>query len=220
MSEEQDNAGLASIVLEEAPSGAEISISRDPLFGGDSFAFVTAKNVGLESLFRLLTKSLKFNDFMREILLTLMKVVKSEAGSILEVDHKNKQMIFRAVVGQSSDSITQFTVPLGQGIAGYVAESLQPLIVSELKDNRMHLKAIEKAVGFETRNLIALPIVIRGKIYGVVELLNRVGDDTYSPGDVELLTYLCDAAAKAIEVRLMLAYAQQAQTIQKKGEAA
>ena len=81
--------------------------------------------------------------------------------------------------------------------------------------------AIEKAVGFETRNMIAVPIVIRGKIFGVLELLNRVGDDNYSPGDIELLTYLCDIAARSIEIRLMLGWGRQnASQTGKKGDAA
>lgn len=185
-------------------------MASDPLhFEDETFAQVTAKSVALDSLLQLLTKDLKFNDFIREVLLVVMKVVKSEAGSILEVDHRNQVMFFRAVVGQSSDNVSKFTVPIGQGIAGYVAESLQPLVVSDLKENRMHLKAIDKAVGFETRNLIALPIIVRGRIFGVLELLNRVGDETYTQSDIELLTYLCGASARAIEIRMMINWASR-----------
>lgn len=207
-------------MLEEASSVQDAFISSDPIFGGDLNAMVTAKQVALESMLKLLVRDLKFTDFMREILMVMMKVVKSEAGSILEVDHKNNNMFFRATAGQSSDTITKFTVPMGQGIAGYVAESMQPLIVANIKENQMHLKAIEKAVGFETRNLVAVPLVIRGKIFGVLELLNRVGDENYSDNDIELLNYLCEMSAKAIEVRLMLSYAASQRRDEQQGDAA
>jgi GAF domain-containing protein len=95
---------------------------------------------------------------------------------------------------------------MGQGIVGHVAEARRPLVVSDVSENKMHLKAIQDAVGFTARNLVALPIVIRGRIYGVLELLNRIGENDYTPADVELLTYACEMAAKAIEARLMIAW--------------
>jgi GAF domain-containing protein len=55
--------------------------------------------------------------------------------------------------------------------------------------------------------MVAVPLVVRGKVYGVIELLNRVGEETYTQQDVELLVFCSQAAAKAVEVRLMLAYA-------------
>jgi sigma-B regulation protein RsbU (phosphoserine phosphatase) len=100
--------------------------------------------------------------------------------------------------------LSHFTVPKGQGIAGFVAESLQTLVVSNAKENQMHLKSIAKSVGFDARNLLAAPIVIRGKIFGVLELLNRLGEKDYSQSDIEVINYFCQVAAKAIEIRMML----------------
>ncbi|MCM2277598.1 MAG: GAF domain-containing protein [Oligoflexia bacterium] len=211
---------VPEIELEEASSlPMPDTMFKDPLFSADSFALATGKYVALDSMLKLLTRDYRFTEFARELLLIIMNVVKSEAGSLLEVNHNEKVLFFRASVGQSSDSIGNFTVPIGQGIAGFVAESLQPLVVADVKENRMHLKAIEKAVGFETRNLVALPVIVRGRIFGVLEVLNRVGEDDYTPADIELLTYLTEAAARAIEIRLMITWAKTSLSA-KKGEAA
>jgi GAF domain-containing protein len=141
-----------------------------------------------------------------------MKVVKCEAGSIFEVDESRNALFFRAVVGQSSDQLASFVIPLGQGIVGHVAESRQPVVVSDVPENKMHLKAVQKAVGFETRNIVALPIIVRGRVFGVLELLNRVGEAEFTPTDMELLGACIQLAAKAIEVRLMIAWAAQKRT--------
>jgi GAF domain-containing protein len=103
--------------------------------------------------------------------------------------------------------VNRFVIPLGQGIVGYVAESRQPILVANVEENRRYLRAIQDAVGFEARNLVALPIVIRGRVYGVVELLNRVGEENYTPTDLEVLSGICELAGKAIEIRLMLGWA-------------
>ncbi|MEK6579841.1 MAG: GAF domain-containing protein [Bdellovibrionota bacterium] len=190
------------------------------LFTDDSLPLTAARLNAVESMLRLLTKNVKYGEFVREILLIIMKVVTSEAGSILEVDQKSGNLFFRSVVGQSAERIAKFLIPMGKGIVGYVAESRQPLVVANVKENEVHLKSIQHAVGFETRDLIAIPIVIRGKVYGVLELLNRVGGDGYTPSDVENLTYLCDMAGRAIEIRLMLAWNNQSgsQTHQQQGQ--
>jgi GAF domain-containing protein len=194
----------------EAPPAPETPVTAvdGAIFTGDTVALVMAKFAVIEQFLQLLTRDCSFNDFTREVLLSIMKVVKSEAGSILELDYRHSTIFFRAIVGQSSDRLTGFVIPLGQGIVGYVAESRQPLVVSNLEENKHHLKSIEKAVGFETRNLVAVPIIVRGRVYGVLELLNRVGEPDYTAVDVELLKYLCEMAAKAIEVRMMLAWSR------------
>jgi GAF domain-containing protein len=179
------------------------------LFPEDSLPIVASKLLIMEILFQLVTRDCKFQEFMREALIAVMKAVKSEAGSILEVDHVNQTLFFRAVVGQSSDRLCRFIVPMGKGVVGHVAEARQPLVVNAVEENRVYLKSIQDAVGFEARNLVAVPLMVRGRIYGVLELLNRVGEENYTPADVELLTYLAGIVAKAIEIRMMLAWKAQ-----------
>ncbi len=205
--DENDEPTLDFLPALELPPGPDSPVTQvGQLFNEDAIALTVAKFSVLEALMRNLTKPIGFNDFVREVLLSIMKVVKSEAGSILELDHVNQTFFFRAVVGQSSDRITRFVIPAGKGIVGHVAESRQPLVVDNIKENEIHLKSIQNAVGFETRNLVAVPIVVRGKVYGVLELLNRVGEENYTRHDVELLNYLCEMAAHAIELRLMIAW--------------
>ncbi len=209
-SDKTDEPTLDFLPALELPPGPDSPVTQvGQLFTEDALALTVAKFSVLESLLRNLTKPIPFSDFVREVLLSIMRVVKSEAGSILEMDHVNQAFFFRAVVGQSSDRITKFLIPAGKGIVGHVAESRQPLVVDNIKENEIHLKSIQNAVGFETRNLIAVPILIRGKVYGVLELLNRVGEENYTKNDVELLNYLCEMAAHAIELRLMIAWASK-----------
>jgi GAF domain-containing protein len=74
-----------------------------------------------------------------------------------------------------------------------------------VSENKEHLKAIQDAVGFDTKSMIAHPIIVQSKIYGVLELLNRIGEDQFSESDVELTNYLCEYLGKTIEIRLMMA---------------
>ncbi|OFZ74703.1 MAG: hypothetical protein A3K03_07285 [Bdellovibrionales bacterium RIFOXYD1_FULL_44_7] len=166
----------------------------------------TIKKEVCENLLTLLTRDCKFSDFCRELILIAMRAVRSEAGSVLEVDQKDGQLFFRSAVGQSTDRLGDFKIPVGQGIAGHVAESKETMVVNNVKDAQIHLKAISSTVAFEVKSLIAAPIVIRSKIFGVIELLNRIGSDGYSEADIELMNYISQSIAKTIEVRLVLAW--------------
>jgi transcriptional regulator with GAF, ATPase, and Fis domain len=186
------------------------------LFSDETMGIVMAKATALEAFLHAATRDSNFDEFIRDILITFINVVKSEAGSVLEIDHQNQTFFFRSVVGSSSDRVMNFVIPLGQGIVGHVAESRLPLSVENVPENKVHLKSIEKAVGFEARNLVAVPILIRGKVFAVLELLNRIGEANYTPADLELLTYLGSMAAKTIEMRLMIAWSNKTSNSNKK----
>jgi GAF domain-containing protein len=196
------------------PALEEVSAQDTPAAGygtliSEDVSHMAGKLAVLESTYKLLTRDLKFQDFMRELLMISLRVIKSEAGSVLEVNHSDKTIFFRTAVGVSSDRIVRFLIPMGQGIVGHVAESLQTVVVSDMDANQVHLKSIERAVGFRARNLVAAPIMVRGRIYGVIELLNRVGEQGFTQPDIELINFFCETAGRAIEIRLMIAWASK-----------
>ena len=201
-----------SSTLLEAPASPDSPLtgSVGTLFGGPD-GQVAGKLVIVETLLGLVTRDLSYQEFMIESLIAIIKVVRCEAGSILELNHETDTLFFRAVAGTASDKLSQFSVPMGQGIVGHVAQTRLPICVQNIKDNPIYLKSMGDAVGFEARNLVALPIVIRGKIFGVLELLNRLGDETFSDADTEFLTYTCEMMAKAIEIRLMISWNHQSE---------
>ncbi len=179
------------------------------LFGDETVAQANAKALAYETFIRALAREQKFAEFAREILVAMMRAVPCEAGSLLEVNSAVNSLFFRAVVGQSAEKVADFVVPMGQGIVGHVAESRQSLVVDNAQEHELHLKSIGDTVGFVPRNIVAIPILIRGKVYGVLELLNRLGDSGFTSADLQLLNTLCDVAARVIEVRLMIAWAMQ-----------
>src|SRR5690349_16523202 len=115
-----------------------------------------------------------------EILRTAMEQIKSEAGSFFEIDYQNQCMFFRAVTGRSSECLLSVTVPMGSCVVGFICQNQQPMSLSSVDDNAMYLPAIGDSVGFETKTIIAYPVVIRGATFGCIELLNRLGEARYT----------------------------------------
>jgi GAF domain-containing protein len=175
------------------------------LFFGSSNTAQT-KLTALEAFINIAVRNCSFTDLITDILLAIMNAVPSEAASVLEVDNEKQSLFFRCSAGRASDVLNGFVFPLGKGIAGQVLDTRIPIIVDNAEQNKVHLKSIGDAVGFETSNMIAIPLVIRGRAYGVLELLNRLGQPNYSSTDLELASFLCEMAVKIIELRMMIAW--------------
>jgi len=160
--------------------------------------------VCLEKYFSLLTKAISFKEFCRELMFAMMGVLPCEAASLLEVDSNREFLFFRTSAGRCSDKIQDFRVPVGQGVAGSVVISKTYTLVDRASENQIHLKSIGDAVGFKANNLLAVPLLIRGEVFGVFELLNRLDDHGFSADDVALALKTSEWMAKAIEIRMMI----------------
>lgn len=188
-----------------AESG-EVEIAQVSIADNDSLFCVNRKFAAVEALFKLVTREqITFGQLISEILRIAMEQVKSEAGSFLEIDYTNSCLFFRAAAGRESEGLMNFTVPLGQGIAGFVCETQQPMALSSIDDSSVYLRSISNAVGFEAKNMVAYPVVIRGVTFGCLELLNRLGEPQYTDADKEVVATICNYAAKLIENRLVMA---------------
>lgn len=162
------------------------------------------KLTALEGLLKLTTCDYRFDEYIRELLMIVLAAIKSESGSILELNPKKKTLFFRAALGPGADKISSVEIPIGHGIVGQVAQTGLPILVSNAPENKDHLKSVAGLSSVHPKNLIAAPIFVRGKLYGVVELLNKVGETDFNHSDLDQLKYLAKMASKVIEVRMMI----------------
>jgi GAF domain-containing protein len=174
-----------------------------PLFEYDDSSTLRVKYQALERLMGLIVRDCSFGELVSEVLRTAIESVKSEAGSFLELDKQNNCLFFRAVTGRSSQALLSVTVPSGQGVVGFVCENKEPMALSRIDENSIYLHSISASVGFEARNVLAVPVVIRGATFGCIELLNRLGQDRYSAEDKDVLVAIAEQAARVIENRLV-----------------
>jgi len=193
-------------ILEETEELDPRTVQLQTEGGTEELAHWVSRAALAERFLKAIAKDTSFKDFVTELLLEIVKIVKCEAASVLEVASDRPSMFFRASTGFSSDRLENIEIPMGQGIAGHVATTRQPYIMNpkETEQDPKQLKTVDVTVDFKTRNMVALPLSVKGKIYGVLELLNRVGDPSFSEKDLEVLKYASELAAKAIEIRMMM----------------
>jgi signal transduction histidine kinase len=143
-----------------------------------------------------------------------------EAGSLLLTDNVTGDLVFQIALGEKADEVKPFRVPKGQGIAGHVAETGQPLIISDVQKDERHLKAFDKKTQFLTRDILCVPLILHRQVVGVLQVLNK-RDGEFTQRDVDLLSSIASYAAIAIEnARLYESLeAEHTRTIQAEQEA-
>lgn len=110
------------------------------------------------------------------------EVCRAETSSIWELDEASQELFFRVVRGRAATAIRGLRVPVGAGIVGSVALSGEAERVDDVAaDPRWHG---DPTGSFQTRAILAVPLLARGAVIGVLQLLNPVDRDHFSAGDL------------------------------------
>ena len=139
-----------------------------------------------------------------ELLLLLVidvatELTTSQASSILLYDKKSRKLQFVASQGSHRESLKQIHVPLEKSVAGRVFKHGRPLIIQEAAGDPRIFRGVDQAVGFETRSLLAVPLIFREETIGVLEAVNKLNDQMYNDEDMKVLEILATQAAIAIQ---------------------
>ena len=142
---------------------------------------------------------LNVEDLLEEVLLTALKAVNAQAGSILLADPEKKQLVFRYGVKESSKDLIGTAIPWDQGIAGAVFQSGEAELIPDAKADPRHFTEVDEITGFNTRDMVVLPLKRwEGKPIGVMEVLNK-SRGQLDEEDAALLVVVSAFAAMAIE---------------------
>jgi len=132
------------------------------------------------------------------IIETATKMTNAKASSLLLVDPKTKRLYFKVATGDKKDDVKKFEVPLGQGIAGHVAVTGEPLLIPDVQKDPRWFKEISESIGFQTRSIVCVPMKIMDEIIGVVEIIDKTDGTPIRKADIKLLTVFAELAALAI----------------------
>lgn len=146
---------------------------------------------------RLLSSKLELPELLKTILGLATRVVDAETASLLLLDEGTQELYFDVALGLGED-LSKVRLKLGQGIAGSVAQTRQPAIINEAKADPRWSPRMDEQTGFVTRSILAVPIMLKGRLLGVVEAVNRRGGP-FVDDDVEAFEAFASQAGVAID---------------------
>jgi serine phosphatase RsbU (regulator of sigma subunit) len=89
-------------------------------------------------------------------------------------------------------------IPMGEGIAGWVAKERQPLIVEDAQKDSRFFNKVDKSTGIITRSILGVPVLYGDELMGVIEAVNSKEKSCFDSADKDLLVSFADLAAVAI----------------------
>ena len=127
------------------------------------------------------------------------KIMNAEASSIFEIDEEKGELFFRLARGEKCKKVKEIRLNLGEGIAGWVALHNQPVIIKDAKKDERFSKRADTKSKFVTESIICVPLKIKEKTIGVLQVLNRKDGVSFTGDDLSLLTHLAEIIAIALE---------------------
>jgi len=148
---------------------------------------------------KALTSSLQLDQVLRTIMEKIDEFLRPDTWSLLLVDEIKHELYFELAVGKGAQALKDVRIQMGQGIAGWVAQNDEAVIVPDVSQDTRFFSKVDEKTKMETRSIVAVPVRYRDHCLGVIELVNCVGSEGFQERDLALLEALADFAAIALE---------------------
>lgn len=184
------------------------------------YAASQARSRGLElatNVAQIVSGTLDPEQIPRLLIQRTAKIFGAETGSLALIDKERDGVVFQLAYdgdGNELKGMKDFLMPLGEGIAGIVAQTGELRLVNDTRSHSEWSPLADRLTGFQTRNLMAVPLVTGGQILGVIEILNK-REGEFTETDLQLLAVIAASTAIAIQnARQYVALKQANETLE------
>lgn len=143
--------------------------------------------------------TLRLDEILERILEISTDLLDAEAASVLLLNAQGTELYFAAATGAKKEEIKNIKVPIGSGIAGWVAREGRPALVTDAQNDPRLFKKADKETAFKTKSIVAVPINTKARLIGVLQVLNKKKDLPFNEEDAGILQAVSNQAATAIE---------------------
>jgi two-component system NtrC family sensor kinase len=147
---------------------------------------------------RMVTSSLDMDEVLEATIKGIREILQVEAGSLVLMDEDADQLVFRTTFSPERGWASGRTIEPGKGIVGHVVQSGKPKLVNNVELDPLFLVDVDEEPGLTARTILCVPLIIRGRVIGAIEVINKL-DGTFTSQDRELLEAMAASVAVAVE---------------------
>lgn len=134
-----------------------------------------------------------------EIITFSKLLLNAEASSLLLYNKNEKLLYFHTIACKKKKELSNKTVKLGEGIAGFVAKHQEVLNIKDCYSDKRFSREFDLTTGFKTRNMLCAPMVRKKELIGVIQVINKNEGEHFTQQDIDLFNALASECALAIE---------------------
>ena len=147
---------------------------------------------------RMVTSSLDLDEVLEATMQGIREILQVQAGSLVLMDEETGALIFRKTLGPKQYQIASQTFQPDQGIVGHVVQSGKPRLVNNVERDPYFLAEIDERPGFTSHTILCVPLTIRDRVVGAIEVINRL-NGVFTEQDLELLQAMAASVAVAVD---------------------
>ena len=136
-------------------------------------------------------------DLLDELLYKTIEVIGANDGSISRLDQVTGELVFVLVHGDIQQELRGYRIKGNVGIAGWVVNQREPLIINNPRQDWRFSLEVDQEFNFFTRSIVCMPMMAQDELVGVIQLLNKRGDE-FTETDMALLSILSQVAVKVL----------------------
>ena len=149
-----------------------------------------------------LAAEVSYRPLLQAIVEVARAILGARASSVMLLDEPAGELVFEAVTGEGESELVGRRIPASTGIAGWVAQSRQPLVVEDVtQDPRFSLETA-RGTGYVPQGLMAVPLIHGDAVLGVLNVLDRPQRNRFSLAEMDLLELFAGQAATALHLML------------------
>ena len=147
----------------------------------------------------LINSSLDIREVLNNSLAAVEQFIEVETSSFFELDTTCGELFFRCARGREGEKIRELRLKLGEGIAGYVAQTEKPVISTDAPHDPRFLSSFDDLTGFTTKSILCVPLKAKNRLIGVLELLNKRDGTDFDEEDLYIMSILANQIGIALE---------------------
>ncbi len=155
--------------------------------------FSTLTDVG-----NLLISSLDTTVITRRAIEAITGLMDAEAGSLLLVDDVKKELFFKVALGEKGEKVKEVRLRMGEGIAGWVAQHGDPLLIHDVKNDPRFAGKFDERSEFTTNDMMCIPVKLKGRIIGVLQAINK-RNGVFAEEDMDIFLIFSNQVAIALD---------------------
>ena len=144
-----------------------------------------------------LNSTLDLEALLHLITATATELLDCEAASILLYDEKQSRLYFAAATGSDPRKLAEIPVPIDASLAGTIFRTNQSIILNNVEQDPRHYSVASEHVRIQVRSLVGVPMLIKERVIGVLEGVNKRGG-IFTDQDESILSVTASHAATAI----------------------
>lgn len=153
----------------------------------------------LHEISQRISEKKELHVLLNEIMESCKELMNAEASSLMIYSENDDKLHFQVATGEKGEVVKNIAVNMGEGIAGWVAQHREPLLIEDCyKDPRFNPE-YDRKTNFRTKSMICVPMIRKDRLVGIIQVINKRNDKIFTERDLGIFLTLASQCAISIE---------------------